>query len=68
MTISSFGGFGKEVLRQPLEDSVVTIACALALVMLDMPRVKDRAWYHVLAHSMRAANATRWFRSTICAP
>jgi magnesium chelatase family protein len=32
-----------EVLRQPLEDSVATIACALALMMLDMPRVKDRA-------------------------
>ena len=56
-----------EVLRQPLEEDVVTIARALMLVMLHMPSLKAIAPHSVLADSTRAANATSWVRSIIYA-
>jgi Magnesium chelatase, subunit ChlI len=54
-----------EVLRQPLENGVVTIAHTWGLVRGYMPRMKTRASQHACTDSTRLANATNWLRSTI---
>jgi hypothetical protein len=54
-----------DVLRQPIEDGMVTIARAWMSVMLHLPSVKARAAHSALADSTRMANATSWVKSTI---
>jgi magnesium chelatase family protein len=58
---------GLEDLRQPLEESVVTIARASISVTLRIPYVKARAFHNVLADFIRPANAASWAKSTMSA-